>query len=71
MPSTKMPSPNENSPSEPALEALAKFIDTLDIPIVSEKELAQDDKAFRPALVDGQPPTSTFPSGDQSGGRNA
>ena len=71
MPSTKMPSPNENSPSEPALEALAKFIDTLDIPIVSEKELAQDDKAFRPSLVDGQPPTSTSPSGDQSGGRNA
>lgn len=63
-----MPSPNETSPSEPALEALAKFIDTLDIPIVSEKELSQDDKEFRPALVDGQPPNFTPPSGDQSGG---
>jgi hypothetical protein len=70
MPSTKMPSPNENSPSEPALEALAKFIDTLDIPIASEKELAQDDETFRPAIVNGQPPTSTPPSGDQSGGHN-
>lgn len=56
-----MPSPNKNSPSEPALEALAKFIDTLDIPIMSEKELAQDDKAFRPALVNGQSPISTPP----------
>jgi hypothetical protein len=65
-----MPSLNETLPSEPALEALANLIDTLDIPIVSEKELAQDDKAFRPALVDGQAPNSTQPSGDQSGGRN-
>lgn len=59
-----------NSPSEPALEALAKFIDTLDIPIVSEKELAQDDETFRPALVDGQSPISIPQSGDQSGGHN-
>lgn len=65
-----MPSPNETSPNAPALETLANLIDTLDIPIVSEKELTQDDKAFRPALVDGQAPYSTQPSGDQSGGRN-
>ena len=65
-----MPSPNETSPNAPALETLANLIDTLDIPIVTEKELAQDDKAFRPALVDGQPPNSIPPSGDQSGGRN-
>lgn len=66
MPSTKMPSPNENSPSEPALEALAKFIDTLDIPKTTDEKLAQDDTLFAPAMIDG----IEMPSGDQSGGHN-
>ncbi|MBU6183470.1 MAG: hypothetical protein KGR46_11760 [Verrucomicrobia bacterium] len=43
-----------NSPSEPALEALANLIDQLDIPETTDEKLAAEDQEFRPALVDGK-----------------
>ena len=61
-----MPSPNETSPSEPALEALANLIDQLDIAETTDEKLAQEDTLFAPALIDG----IQMPSGDQSGGHN-
>jgi hypothetical protein len=51
--------PTENSPkSEPALEALAKFIDQLDIPVTTDEKLATEDREFPPALVDGKEPAN-------------
>ena len=43
-----------NSPSEPALEALANLIDRLDIPETTDEKLAAEDQEFRPAMVDGK-----------------
>lgn len=63
---TKMPSPNETSPNEPALEALANLIGQLDIPETTDEKLAQEDAVFAPALIDG----IDMPSGDQSGGHS-
>jgi len=54
-----MPTRPKNSPkSEPALEALAKFIDELDIPVTTDENLTAEDREFPPALVDGKEPAN-------------
>lgn len=44
----------KHSPSEPALEALANFIDRLDIPETTDEKLASEDREFPPSMVDGK-----------------
>jgi hypothetical protein len=48
--------PEHSHKNEPALEALADFIDQLDIPVTTDEKLASEDREFQPALVDGKEP---------------
>ena len=48
--------PEHSHKNEPALEALAEFIDQLDIPVTTDEKLAAEDSEFPPALVDGKEP---------------